>query len=140
MTPPSAPQKCAKCHRYTRAEGSDLCLPCLNAAAVPVAARRIESCAQCLRDYFTGMEDEPPARRYKDPLCPKASPWCPLYEGIVERIRWAEERKGSTGLARTLDRIRMTMKARQMELPGGRDDPRRSQQRAVEPDARRRRR
>lgn len=98
-------ERCTRCGRYTRAEGSELCLPCLSAEVVPSGAAP-RSCAECVAGYFEGMDREPPARRYRDPMCPRATPWCPLYEGILERIRWA----GEVGLARHLDGMRRVMK------------------------------
>lgn len=102
-------EKCAHCHRYVRAEGSELCLPCINAAAMPTGVAPA-SCADCVGEYFAGMSKEPAARRFRDPLCPRATPWCALYEGVLERIKWA----GEVGLAQSLDRMRKTMK-RQLE-------------------------
>ena len=99
--------KCSSCHKYLRADDSTLCAPCL-ATQIEQRHQPPASCATCVSEYFAGMEQEPPARRYRDPDCPRATPWCALYEGIVERIKWA----GETGLARYLNQMRRTMQRR----------------------------
>ena len=103
-------RKCSACRRYVCADGSDLCAPCL-ATQITGRGTAPANCADCVREYFAGMEQEPPARRYRDPDCPRATPWCALYQGIVERIKWA----GETGLARYLNQMRRTMQRRQKE-------------------------
>jgi hypothetical protein len=104
-------EKCRKCHQYLRDEGSDYCAPCNTGYNAKKAYRDASgNCRGCAQEHFADTRGEVPAKRFKEPMCNQANPWCLYYEASLKII--AGEMPTTAAM---LSRIRSIMKDRMNE-------------------------